>query len=217
MRRIFPALLLVLIFCVISGWLFLFQSEYESLGRHIAAAGGFVSNFLLWGEVNYFDVSAEYKPLLHLWSLGIEEQFYIYFPILVFIIWGLKKHRFLILSLFLLFSLMLNLIYINGNPVATFYVGGRREGELLAGGLIAYSMLWNKSDGGGHENVNIRKLSLCFGFFNNEVKSILGFALVLYAIIFIEKNAAYPGWWTLLPVVGATLIILAVQCKKIYR
>jgi peptidoglycan/LPS O-acetylase OafA/YrhL len=76
-KRIFPALLLVLITCFAFGWFALLADEYKQLGKHIAAGAGFVSNFVLWNESGYFDNSAETKPLLHLWTLGIEEQFYI--------------------------------------------------------------------------------------------------------------------------------------------
>src|SRR5208282_3531353 len=76
-RRIFPALILVLVACYVFGWFALLTSEYELLGKHIAAAVGFVLNFMLWHEAGYFDEAAALKPLLHLWSLSIEEQFYV--------------------------------------------------------------------------------------------------------------------------------------------
>ena len=76
-KRIFPALLLVLLACFAAGWFVLLADEYKQLGKHIAGAAGFVSNLLFWQESGYFDNAADTKPLLHLWSLGIEEQFYI--------------------------------------------------------------------------------------------------------------------------------------------
>jgi hypothetical protein len=79
-RRIFPALLLVLIASFSFGWFTLLADEYKQLGKHIAAGAGFVSNFVFWNESGYFDNTADTKPLLHLWSLGIEEQFYIVWP-----------------------------------------------------------------------------------------------------------------------------------------
>ena len=82
-RRIFPALILVLVACLAFGWFRLFADEFAQLGKHVAGGMGFVANFLLWGESGYFDDAAEAKPLLHLWSLGIEEQFYIFWPLLV--------------------------------------------------------------------------------------------------------------------------------------
>jgi len=86
-RRIFPALLLVLSACLFVGWFVLFSFEYKQLGRHAAAGAGFIQNFVLWRESGYFDNAAATKPLLHLWSLAIEEQFYIFWPILLAIVW----------------------------------------------------------------------------------------------------------------------------------
>jgi len=82
-KRIFPALIIVLVACYAFGWLTLLPAEFAALGKHIAAGMGFVSNFALWSEAGYFDASAATKPLLHLWSLGIEEQFYLLWPLLL--------------------------------------------------------------------------------------------------------------------------------------
>lgn len=84
-NRIFPALILVLIASIIFGWYGLLDSEYQQLGKHTSASTVFVSNFLLLNESGYFDASAQTKPLLHLWSLSIEEQFYIVWPLLFFL------------------------------------------------------------------------------------------------------------------------------------
>ena len=84
-RRIFPALAVVLVACYVFGWFALLAAEYKQLGHHIAAGAGFVSNLLLWSESGYFDAATDAKPLLHLWSLGIEEQFYIVWPLMLYV------------------------------------------------------------------------------------------------------------------------------------
>ena len=80
-RRIFPSLLIVLVTTFAVGWVTFSAGEFAQLGKHIAGGAGFISNLLLLNESGYFDVGGEYKPLLNLWSLGIEEQFYIFLPL----------------------------------------------------------------------------------------------------------------------------------------
>ncbi|NIO39848.1 MAG: acyltransferase family protein, partial [Burkholderiales bacterium] len=86
-KRIFPALILVLMATTAAGWVMLTPGEYELLGRPIAGGAGFVANFVFWNEAGYFDTAADTKPLLHLWSLGIEEQFYIVWPFILALLW----------------------------------------------------------------------------------------------------------------------------------
>jgi peptidoglycan/LPS O-acetylase OafA/YrhL len=93
-NRIFPALILVLITFLAFGWFALIGDEFMQLGKHTAGGIGFVSNLLLWGESGYFDSAAETKPLLHLWSLGIEEQFYIVWPFILWAAWKCNLNMF---------------------------------------------------------------------------------------------------------------------------
>ena len=120
-KRIFPALLLVLITCFAFGWFALLADEYKQLGKHIAAGAGFVSNFVLWNESGYFDNSAETKPLLHLWTLGIEEQFYIIWPLLLWAGWKRKFNLLTITLIIATISFVLNIKGVRTDPVATFY------------------------------------------------------------------------------------------------
>jgi peptidoglycan/LPS O-acetylase OafA/YrhL len=145
-KRIFPALAVVLGACLIFGWLALLPDELNQLGKHIAAGAGFVSNLVLWGEAGYFDNAAETKPLLHLWSLGIEEQFYIVWPLLVWLAWK-RKFNFLVLAAFLAFvSFALNIKGIKQDHIAAFYSPLTRFWELLCGALLArYSFLKGSS------------------------------------------------------------------------
>jgi len=151
-RRIFPALMVVLASAYAIGWFVLLPDEYAQLGKHIAGGAGFIENFLLWHESGYFDNAAETKPLLHLWSLGIEEQFYIVWPILL---WLAYRARLNLLSLTILIggaSFILNLwgTQVSPNPVATFYSPQTRFWELLMGAVLAYTTLYPSTPGKGH-------------------------------------------------------------------
>ncbi|MBJ3537948.1 acyltransferase, partial [Salmonella enterica subsp. enterica serovar Derby] len=91
--RIFPALSIVLISCIIIGWVYFFQDDYKSLGKHVFSGAFFISNLTLWSESGYFDSQSYLKPLLHLWSLGIEEQFYILWPIIILLCFKSKYSK----------------------------------------------------------------------------------------------------------------------------
>jgi peptidoglycan/LPS O-acetylase OafA/YrhL len=98
-RRLFPSLITVILLCLAYGWLVLLPDEYEKLGKHVAAGTLFIQNMVFWQESGYFDTAANLKPLLHLWSLAVEEQFYIFFPPLLLLIWKRKwpwRMRFMI-------------------------------------------------------------------------------------------------------------------------
>jgi peptidoglycan/LPS O-acetylase OafA/YrhL len=191
-KRIFPALILVLAPCLIFGWLIL-PSEFRQLGKHVAAGAGFVSNFAFWREAGYFDESAETKPLLHLWSLGIEEQFYIFWPLLLGICWR-RKLNFLTITLLIAFaSFATNLFLVQANPVAAFYSPLSRFWELMIGGLLAYLTI--------HRSQKLPKQSAWV--------SLSGFLLVVTSIALVDSEKPFPGWWGLLPTIGTFLIISA--------
>src|ERR1700730_8079243 len=196
-KRIFPALLLVLIASFAFGWFALPPEEYKQLGKHIAAGAGFVSNLVLWSESGYFDAAAETKPLLHLWSLGIEEQFYIVWP---FLLWVARKGRFNLLLITVTVataSFALNVLKIHSDPVATFYSLQTRLWELSIGSILAYLALFNES---ALQRIQLR---------NKNLLSLCGCALLAVGILLITIERAFPGWWALLPTVGAALVIAA--------
>ncbi|MEN9590629.1 MAG: hypothetical protein RLZZ481_2415 [Pseudomonadota bacterium] len=216
-KRIFPALLIVLVATYIAGWFTLLADEYGQLGQHIAAGAAFISNFVLWGEAGYFDNSAHTKPLLHLWSLGIEEQFYILWPLLL---WLASKLRFSLFALTIMIaalSFYLNVTGIKSDAVATFYSPQTRIWELLIGSALGWCSLYQK-DGlvgvarvlgkwGRHPGTVVDQM--CVHTRMANVLSCLGFILLIYSLIRFNRDLQFPGKWALIPVLGTALIVAA--------
>lgn len=195
-NRIFPALFLVLLASYVFGWLNLLADDFAQLGKHIAGGAGFVSNLVLWNESGYFDKAAEVKPLLHLWSLGIEEQFYFFWPI--FIYWMSRWPKRVLPAIVIVagLSFALNVAFISSYPVATFYSPISRFWELLLGSLLAYWTLYSAS---------AKQVS----DIHRNVASAMGLGLIVFAVVILNQKSLFPGWWALLPTVGAVLMIAA--------
>lgn len=196
-RRIFPALLVTLITSLSFGWFALFPDEYKQLGKHIASGAGFASNFVLWDESGYFDNTAQSKPLLHLWSLGIEEQFYIIWPLLLWIAWRQKLYLAAALGIAGLGSFLLNIKETGIDTVAVFYSPQTRFWELLIGSTLAHVTLRRREE--------LTKLADRYGY----LQSLTGVALVSIGLLLISQERAFPGWWAALPTIGSALIISA--------
>ena len=190
--RIFPALALVLAACLAFGWLALLADEYELLGRHVLAGIGFVSNLMFWSESSYFDVAAETKPLLHLWSLGIEEQFYLLWP-LALLACGRRRRMLLATTAVIAgLSFAANLYEAGRDPTADFYSPYTRFWELLAGALIACAG---------------RNFRLAPWLAN--AASCAGLLMIAWGFAFIDGGMVFPGLPALLPVCGVALVIQA--------
>ncbi len=193
-RRIFPAVVVVLLATYLLGWFILFSDEFQRLGRHVAAGAGFVSNIVLWGEAGYFDASADTKPLLHLWSLGVEEQFYIVFPLLLWIGWRLKIKFWIVIGLLAFISFLINIHGIKENPTASFYAPYARFWELMAGGFLA---------------AMYPRLSGFQRPYLSDTISMAGALLLVYGFFRIHGGLPFPGKWALVPVLAAVLLIAA--------
>ncbi|QDL54295.1 acyltransferase family protein [Rhodoferax aquaticus] len=133
-RRIFPALITVLFSCMALGWFTLLSVDFEQLGRQVIAGALFSANFLFWNDVGYFDIAAEKKPLLHLWSLGVEEQFYIAFPIIF--VYIRKNFKIIFFAVLLLTSLALYMWIGSVNPSSAFYLPHTRFWQILSGSVL---------------------------------------------------------------------------------
>lgn len=212
-KRIFPALLLVLISCYVFGWFTLFADEFQQLGKHIAGGSGFISNFVLYDESGYFDTTAEIKPLLHLWSLGIEEQFYIVWPLILWAAWKIRLNVLSLTVLCLGVSFLLNMANIGTDPSGTFYLPQTRAWELLAGSVLAYMTTHH---GARTRAVVERVVNAVFMREGAQIssatmrsaQSFLGLALLAIGFA-IVTSAGFPGWQAIIPCAGAILIISA--------
>lgn len=207
-QRIFPALSLVLLACLLFSAFFTFPGEARTIGKHIGAGALFISNFVLWQESGYFDLGAEAKPLLHLWSLGIEEQFYIVWPLAAVLLFKYRRWSLWVLCAALLASFLCNLYFVVAKPSATFFLPPSRFWELMVGALLAFLTRYH---GGGPVAWLRRRLPaasrpqrhLADGF------AATGLLMLVVALGLIDKTDHFPGWWALLPTAGTFALLAA--------
>lgn len=192
-RRILPALYLVTLCCIPFALMWMTPEQLQAFGKSVIAVALFVSNVLFWSESGYFTPAADEKPLLHTWSLGIEEQYYVVFPILMILLWrfGLRTIALLIL-LSIIPSFLLARVGSYRWPEATFYLIFSRSWELAIGAVAAIYML--------NPITIARPVRELLGF--------LGLGLIFYALFFYGAKTPYPGTYALAPTIGTALIIL---------
>jgi peptidoglycan/LPS O-acetylase OafA/YrhL len=202
-RRIFPGLVLVLPFCLVIGWFVLLPDEYSRLGKYTLGSGLFASNLIFWREVGYFDVAAQSKPLLHLWSLGIEEQFYIVWPAVIVLAWKRTRNLLPVVVVLALGSFAADLLFMTSKPAATFYLPVTRAWELLIGAALA---CWT-----------VRRRGALLKRKTAETVAAIGAGALIAAMALINEKVAFPGWLALLPTLGTALLIAAGECAWINR
>ncbi|HEY3487462.1 MAG TPA: acyltransferase family protein, partial [Gammaproteobacteria bacterium] len=193
-RRILPALFLVMFVCLPFAWPWLLPADMEDFSLSLVAVAGFAANILFWQTSGYFETNAELHPLLHTWSLAVEEQYYLFFPVFLIATWRLGI-RWIAFLLVIAGSLSLAVAEWGSlhKPAATFYLLPTRGWELLIGALVAFYFFGRKP---------------VFSELSNQAGSSLGILLILYAIFAFDEQTPFPGLHALVPTVGAALIIL---------
>lgn len=191
-RRIFPALVLVLATVLVMGWLFLMPNEFSALGRSIAASALFSANLQLLTDVDYFDALARLNPLLHIWSLGVEEQFYIAWPLLLALWASFRVSARWLVAGTIAASLFACVIVTSNSPTVAFYLPFTRAWELATGGLLYVFR--------GYIPTVLNPRAL----FNVGAAGLA--AIVIPAFVFTERTP-FPGFAAIVPVVGAALLI----------
>jgi peptidoglycan/LPS O-acetylase OafA/YrhL len=189
-RRILPALFVVTLLCVPPAWLLMLPVQQEEFGKSVVAVNLFISNFLFWSETGYFQAASEAKPLLHTWSLAVEEQYYLLFPLFMLLLWKrLRKIGIALLAVIVIASFLLAEWTSTNHPTAGFFLLPTRAWELLVGSLGA---------------VYVMK----FGPRRSEVLSALGVVLIVGSIFLLDSATPFPGVYALAPVLGTALLLI---------
>jgi len=190
-RRILPALFVVMAVSMIAGWIILLPEDYMKMAASVTAASAFVSNVFFWRQVGYFDTPAAEKPLLHTWSLSVEEQFYIVFPLFLLALcrWCPKWRR-QVIALVAAGSFALSVLYMKKAADAAFYLAHLRAWELLAGSLVA-----------------LGAFPTLKSVWMRDAAAIAGLAMIAFAVFSYSNLTAFPGIAALPPVIGTVLLI----------
>jgi len=197
-KRIFPALFSILIACsIVANWIML-PGEFDQFKKSLVATLFFYSNYFFMFDVGYFAEHAETKPLLHMWSLAVEEQFYVLFPLYLYLGFKyFKRHLFKVAVILLIVSLVYSELLVSELPSDAFYSTPARAWELLVGSLLAICP----------QRLLIHKKVLANGV------SLIGLSLIIYAIVFFSKTTPFPGLMAAVPVLGSVMILASAHTQ----
>ena len=194
-RRILPALFLVVAVCIPLAWLSLLPSYFKEFSQSLVAVSFFASNVLFWMKGGYWDSAAELKPLLHTWSLAVEEQFYLFFPILLMLAWRFgKTWTVCLLASIATVSLTAAQWGAYNKPEAAFYLLPTRCWELLIGSLVAFYCT--------------RRKVIPIPASINQLASFFGICLILFSVFVFSWKTPFPSLYALVPTLGTALVIL---------
>lgn len=198
-RRIIPALALVCAATLPFAYALMLPGQFTAFGKRLAATTIFFSNIIFWSEHNYFSPASQLNPLIHTWSLAVEEQFYIFFPPLLYILRRLNRRVLLILLVMTsLFSLALAQWASRFAPTADFYLLPFRWWELGMGAILSLSAKeWSSTEWRAYAHGRVA-----------EIGALAGVAMIGYAIFTFDSTLPFPSAWALLPDVGSALIIV---------
>ena len=189
-RRILPALFFVILVCILFAWMLLSSAALTKFGTDVIGVSLFVSNIVFWLNTAYFEESAELNPLLHTWSLAVEEQYYVLFPIFLILAWRFGKNRvFWLIVVVAVISLLLSEWGWRNHPTANFYLAPTRAWELLCGSIAAFIVQHR-------------------GLKNNNILALLGLAAIVFSIFTYDEIIPFPSVYSLIPVLGVVLLIL---------
>jgi peptidoglycan/LPS O-acetylase OafA/YrhL len=182
-RRILPALFLVMLVSLPFAWLWITPTGLFDFSKSLVAVSLFLSNILFWKEAGYFATANELKPLLHTWSLAVEEQYYVLFPLFLMLAWRLGRHWIVaILFIAALVSLAASEWALTRYTSASFYLLPTRGWELLIGALTAFYLLPREID--SNKSLNL---------FLHQAASLVGLALITYCVFAFDKFTPFPG------------------------
>jgi peptidoglycan/LPS O-acetylase OafA/YrhL len=202
-RRIFPALFVIFFFCLVVAYEIFLPLDFEKFANSLLAATFFSSNVLFWFESGYFDAPSELKPLLHTWSLAVEEQFYIFFPIFLFVIWRFARSRLIpITATILVLSFLIGVWQVRVEPSGAFFLPPARIWELMLGALLAMGAVPRFGGATVH-----------------QAASVLGLGLIAWGVFAFSPQTSFPGESALFPCLGAGLLIYSGGCHQslVYR